>query len=44
MVSGMDSDYQRYGLSSGARQTVELIRGIEGQAVAQAQAILGTGR
>ena len=44
MVTGLDYDYQRFGLSKGARQTVELIRGIEAQAVDQARAFLGTGR
>ena len=44
MVTGMDSEYQRFGISSGPKQTVELIRRIESQAVAQAQELMGQGR
>jgi hypothetical protein len=43
-VNGMDQMYQQYGLSSGPRQSAELIRGIESQAVAQARALLGKPR
>ena len=43
-VSGMDQLYQQYGLSSGPKQSAELVRGIENQAVAQAKALLGKPR
>jgi hypothetical protein len=43
-VSGMDPLYRNYGLSSGPKQSAELIRGIEAQAIAQARALQGRPR
>lgn len=44
MMEGMDHGYQQYGLSSGPAQTVQLIRDLEAQAVAQAKEFLGKTR
>jgi len=44
MLDGLDFDYQRYGISSGPKQSVELVRDIEAQAVAQAKEHVGPGR
>jgi hypothetical protein len=44
IVSALDSEYRAYGLSSGRQQSIQLIRQIEAQAVAQAEEHLGRGR
>lgn len=43
-VSGMDQLYQEWELSSGPKQSAELVRGIEAQAIAEAKALLGKSR
>lgn len=44
IISALDSEYRAYGLSSGRQQSIQLIRQIEAQAVAQAKEHLGRGR
>ena len=43
-VNGIDYDYRRFGVSSGPRQTAELIRDVEAQAAAQAKEFIGKGK
>jgi hypothetical protein len=43
-ISFLNDDYQRYGLSTGAKQTAELVRAFENEAANLARLAVGEGR